>query len=311
MRARIATLVACLLTIATTAALLVVATPPSGAVSAPLAEVNVVTGGDGAATLRFTPPLSTRMTATRVINPGLGRKPSRGQRVSYDFTLVDARDGRVLQTTSGKHPTSTIAARNLTDPIGRTVARSRAGSTTVLAIAPLEGVAKRMAPLGAAPDDTLLALVQVRTLHPKLTRATGTEVAPVAGLPAVRTDAKLRPLLGASPDAPPSGPVVEPLIAGTGPTVAPGQNVELQYTGFRWTNGQIVETTWVRGAPVDVTLGSSQTLPAFDGLVGQPVGSRVLLVVPPAEGYGSDGDARLGVSGTETLVYVVDVLDAY
>jgi len=45
-------------------------------------------------------------------------------------------------------------------------------------------------------------------------------------------------------------------------------------------------------------------------LVGQPVGSRVLLVVPPADGYGAAGSPPK-ISGTDTLVFVVDILAAY
>jgi peptidylprolyl isomerase len=46
------------------------------------------------------------------------------------------------------------------------------------------------------------------------------------------------------------------------------------------------------------------------GLVGQTVGSQILLVVPPDEGYGSAGRKEAGIRGTDTLVFVVDILDA-
>lgn len=50
-------------------------------------------------------------------------------------------------------------------------------------------------------------------------------------------------------------------------------------------------------------------IPAWNtGLVGVPVGSRVMLVVPPAEGYGKTGQPSAGIKGTDTLVFVVDVL---
>jgi peptidylprolyl isomerase len=53
-------------------------------------------------------------------------------------------------------------------------------------------------------------------------------------------------------------------------------------------------------------------IPAWDeGLVGQTVGSQVLLVVPPAKGYGASGSSDGKVKGTDTLVFVIDILDAY
>ena len=40
------------------------------------------------------------------------------------------------------------------------------------------------------------------------------------------------------------------------------------------------------------------------------VGSRVVMVVPPADGYGAAGSPPK-ISGTDTLVFVVDILAAY
>ena len=54
-----------------------------------------------------------------------------------------------------------------------------------------------------------------------------------------------------------------------------------------------------------------QVITGWDnGLVGQKVGSRVLLVIPPADGYGTAGSPPK-IKGTDTLVFVVDILDAY
>jgi len=36
----------------------------------------------------------------------------------------------------------------------------------------------------------------------------------------------------------------------------------------------------------------------------------VLLVIPPALGYGKTGSAQAGIKGTDTLVFVVDILSA-
>jgi peptidylprolyl isomerase len=41
------------------------------------------------------------------------------------------------------------------------------------------------------------------------------------------------------------------------------------------------------------------------------VGSRVMLVIPPKDGYGSAGASQAGIKGTDTLVFVVDIIDAF
>jgi peptidylprolyl isomerase len=35
-----------------------------------------------------------------------------------------------------------------------------------------------------------------------------------------------------------------------------------------------------------------------------------MLSIPPADGYGSSGQSDAGIKGTDTLVFVVDILDA-
>jgi len=44
------------------------------------------------------------------------------------------------------------------------------------------------------------------------------------------------------------------------------------------------------------------------GLLGQTVGSRILLVVPPDDGYGRAGKPPT-IGATDTMVFVVDILD--
>jgi peptidylprolyl isomerase len=56
-------------------------------------------------------------------------------------------------------------------------------------------------------------------------------------------------------------------------------------------------------------LVKDQIVPGFiKGLVGQTVGSQVVIVMPPADGYGATGNSQAGISGTDTLVFVVDIL---
>lgn len=45
-------------------------------------------------------------------------------------------------------------------------------------------------------------------------------------------------------------------------------------------------------------------------LVGKNVGSRVVLAIPPALGYGEEGNKQAGIKGTDTLYFVVDILGA-
>ena len=104
---------------------------------------------------------------------------------------------------------------------------------------------------------------------------------------------------------------VKPLIKGTGAVVKKGQDIAVQYTGVIWRTGKVFDSSWSRNTPLTTVIGEGQVIPGWDtGLVGQTVGSRVLLVIPPADGYGSAGASQAGIKGTDTLVFVVDILAA-
>ena len=67
----------------------------------------------------------------------------------------------------------------------------------------------------------------------------------------------------------------------------------------------------MRGAPAQFPIGAGQVIAGWDqGLVGKTVGSQLLMVIPPDQGYGAAGNAQAGIKGTDTLVFVVDILDA-
>jgi len=105
--------------------------------------------------------------------------------------------------------------------------------------------------------------------------------------------------------------VAKTVIEGTGPKVKSGQGVLVHYVGKIWGTDKEFDSSWNRGAPVMFQIGTGKVIKGWDqGLVGVPVGSRVLLVIPPKLGYGEQGQGDV-IKGTDTLVFVVDVLGAY
>ena len=105
--------------------------------------------------------------------------------------------------------------------------------------------------------------------------------------------------------------MVQPLIVGDGPAVESGQTVTVQYVGVKWSDGSVFDSSWERGEPVDFPVGTGGVIAGFEeGLIGQTVGSRVMLIIPPDKGYGEQGNTQAGISGTETLVFVIDILAA-
>jgi peptidylprolyl isomerase len=138
----------------------------------------------------------------------------------------------------------------------------------------------------------------------QLTGPEGTSVPPKAGLPTV-TDEGGKPEVTIPESEPPSSLQVQPLIKGKGKKIGANDTVTFNYSWVRWSDGKVLEETY-SGEPAVSAL--SGLLPGMvKGLAGQTVGSRVLLVVPPADGY-PDGNATPSVKPGETLVLVVDLL---
>jgi FKBP-type peptidyl-prolyl cis-trans isomerase len=168
--------------------------------------------------------------------------------------------------------------------------------------------------VGVTGSDTLVFVVDLIKTYPADASASGTQVSSGgSGLPTVSATPGQAPTVTIPTTAPPSSLVVKTLIKGSGPPVAKGQYVVTQYVALNWRTRAVFDSSWSRGAPLgfQIDANPAQIIPGWDkGLVGVPVGSRVMLVVPPADGYGSAGESSAGIKGTDTLVFVVDVLDA-
>jgi peptidylprolyl isomerase len=128
----------------------------------------------------------------------------------------------------------------------------------------------------------------------------------------VTLDADGKPSVAVPATDPPTELVAQLLIEGNGAAVEAGQTITVHYTGIVWATSTQFDSSWDRASPATFPIGSGSVIKGWDaGLVGQKVGSQVLLVVPPDQGYGSEGNPSAGISGTDTLVFVVDILDSY
>jgi peptidylprolyl isomerase len=100
------------------------------------------------------------------------------------------------------------------------------------------------------------------------------------------------------------------LIQGTGATVKKGQSITVNYLGQVYQAKQPFDESYTK-EPATFGIGTGQVIPGWDKtLVGQKVGSRVILAIPPQEGYGKQGQPQAGIKGTDTLYFVVDILGA-
>jgi FKBP-type peptidyl-prolyl cis-trans isomerase len=199
--------------------------------------------------------------------------------------------------------------------LDKSLAGSRVGSRLLITVPPKDGFGPNgNSQLSISGKDTLVFVVDVLGSYQKTASAHGAyEAVNGTGLPTVRTSSPgTAPPVHIPRTGPPATLQSQTLIRGTGPVVKKDRLLVAQYEGVIWRTGKVFDSTWNRGVPASFQIGTGQVIKGWDnGLVGKRVGSRVLLVVPPADGYGTQGSTQAGIKATDTLVFVIDILGTY
>lgn len=271
--------------------------------------IKISVAKDGKPTLNFDKPLKVTATSCKVVRKGSGAKVRDGASAVFDYLFINGRDGKEISSSFGQEPAEVIVDTKLMAGVGKALAGMAAGTRVLVAIAPADGFGKEGDPQsGIKATDTLLLYIDLHDVRTPLTRAKGTAVDPVPGLPTVVLAPDGTPTITVPKADPPTTLVTQLLIAGKGAIVKTGQKIKVHYTGVQWSTGEVFDSSWTKGAPVDFSIGTKAVIAGWDkGLVGQRVGSQVLLVVPPADGY-PEGSGSIPAGAT--LVFVVDLLDA-
>ena len=127
----------------------------------------------------------------------------------------------------------------------------------------------------------------------------------------VTGDFGVRPTVEISTGTPSDKLVTETLVEGDGRTVEKGDLLVADYIGYIWDSCVVFDASYDRGQPSGFPIGISAVIVGWDqALVGQKVGARVVMSVPPSLGYVNGNDAA-GISKDDTLVFVVDLVGTY
>ena len=177
------------------------------------------------------------------------------------------------------------------------------GSRIVVALPPGSIEAGTAESLEMGEDESAVAVVDVRKVY--LSQADGANQFNVgSGVPTVVRAPDGRPGIIVPEAAPPTDLVIQTIKKGTGPEVTGDEPVRVHYTGLTWADRTVFETTW-DGEPKSIDLDTM--LPGFaEALIGQTVGSQVMVVIPPDQAYGDQ--AQGPIPADSTLVFVVDIL---
>ncbi|MDR2379542.1 MAG: FKBP-type peptidyl-prolyl cis-trans isomerase [Bifidobacteriaceae bacterium] len=261
--------------------------------------------------LEFDKPFNLDVeSASRVVTAGDGAEVKPGDNVMLDYVIVDGEAGQTLASTyEGGAPQAYQMTEELVtgDYVWEAINGQRVGAQIIAAFtAPAESADD--ADAAASQSVTYLLALTIVSAQAIPKRAEGEAVAQDdPSLPTVALDSDGKPSISIPEGVdPPAELVSRLLIKGSGQAVEASQSVVANYTGWLW-DGTEFDSSWDGADPATFPLtGVIQGW--TDGLTGMPVGSQVLLVIPPDLGY---GDEEVGsIPPNSTLIFVVDLLAA-
>lgn len=295
---------------------------PTGASPAALPQV---TGPVGEAAKIVLPsgPAPAKLE-TKVLVAGAGTPLASGELAAVNYTVLNWTGAKALgnsySSDGGKTPNQpqvvALGSGSMLSAWNSALIGAKVGSRIEVVAPPSSTFGSQgNAQAGVAPTDVLVFVLDVVSGYKADVDITGRQgpqsdaaLPKVAGDPGSGNPTVTIPV-GVSP---PASLVADRLIKGSGKTVLKGQTLVLQYTGVDWNTGKTFDSSFTRKQAFGTAIGVGKVIPGWDtGLVGKQVGDRVLLVVPPAQGYGpSGGQASAGIGKDDTLVFVVDIVDA-
>jgi hypothetical protein len=278
------------------------AAPGDGADCAPSTDVPSLASVDVSGDVGTRPDVEMRTpfhiddTTVRLDVAGDGPAVSQaGQIALIDLTVYSGRTGEPIAANNYDDPGNAQASTQIAQLFpGLTDAFEcvREGSRITVGLSP-EGVGEQSAAqYGLGADQSAVAVIDVEKVY--LARADGADqFVESHGLPTVVRAPDGRPGIVVPDATAPDELVVQTLKRGDGAELTAADSGRVHYTEVGWDSRSVAGTSW-DGVPVSTLDG---TLPAevVDALVGETVGSQLLVVVP--------GDAE-----QQAEVYVIDIL---
>jgi len=278
-----------------------------------------------ASTANFPTPLVAKTSQVSQNKAGTGSPVQSGDQVDYTFSIYNGVDGQAVGGTQSTQRAGASSSAKATSII-RSLRCARAGERYSLVSTVKDAFGKGAgASAGIADDDTLVIVVDVKDRF--LGKANGVNQLPLDGMPNVITAVDGQPGIVIQELDKPKTLRISTIKAGSGPTVKKNDVIHVKYSGWSWptsstdkpvvwpggqtSDGTTVpsgDSTWTTDQADDIKVAASG-LPVgmYKALLGAKVGSQVLVVIPPKDGFGSHASAY-GFSDTDTVIMVIDVL---
>lgn len=283
---------------------------PAGACTTPGSSSDSidVTGGYGEVpVVEFESPLAAERTERTVLVEGDGSEAAEaGMQVSASYSLYSGDTGEEIGSTGfgdeGVTEAFLIADEGV-EGLVRTLNCAVVGDR-IAAVIPTDELG-----LGAEMGETVVLVMDVVEVGAPANASDDLkEVEPgSAGLPEVTLNENAPPAVTIPDTDAPEDLTLVVFEEGDGETVKEGDAVEVNYTGINWSTGASFDSSWSRGTTA--TFATNEVISGFGAaLVDRTVGTRLMVVIPPEYGYGPAGQPSAAIEGTDTIMFVVDIV---
>lgn len=247
-------------------------------------------------------PWTIDETRTEVLDEGDGTTVTAESTVEINYVGVNGRTGEVFDSSYEAGQSATFPLTQVITGFQKGLTDQKVGSRVLIAMPGTDGYDAS----GGSGDgtiqvgDTLVFVVDI--LDASLTGPEGEEQSAPEGMPTV--DEADGAVTVEIPDSePPTELETATLIEGEGKEVGESDQVTVSYVGYSWRTKEQIDSGQNEATTFDAVIQGWG-----EGLVGQTVGSRVELVIPPALAYPDGNPTAPTVEAGDTLVYVVDIL---
>lgn len=230
--------------------------------------------------------------------------------VEISISIYDGTSGEPLSTQGGE--LVGVELRSFIDgqfPLTQALTCASPGSRLVVT-----GTAEQLfgpEALGLDPATTLVTVNDVTAAYAG--QADGADQFVTGGFPSVVFTPTGQPGFTFPDGGAPEQLSIAALRQGSGDEVAEGDEIAANVTAIVWDGTATFASSFENRAPglllvQDLAADGTGVVPGLaTALIGQQVGSRLLVVVPPADGYPA-GSAPAEVGPDDTMVFVIDIL---
>lgn len=256
-------------------------------------------------TVSFKTPMTVEDNSYVVLQKGDGAQIEDGDRVCSQGIAISVKDGTELASSWEKNTPdcSLVLEKGTVSDAYYELLKGRKLNTTI---------AYGVNDSNSSGTSYIMALTYV-SKSKDLTKATGDEVTDIpSDLPKVTRAKNGKPSINMNGYKGSSKLVSQALIKGKGKEVTNNNTVKVKYTGWL-LDGTQFDSSWDKNTTLEADTYSGGNHQVIEGwqqaMVGQTVGSQVLMVIPPNLGYGDT--AQGSIPANSTLIFVVDILAAY